>query len=528
LRIAGNSPIRLTSDCGQYFGGREDNLYGMKGLPDLSRDVLDRARLSRDARFDGRFFIAIISEGTYCRPICPIAASNNGEVRYFALAAEAAEQGFRPCLRCRPEAAPGLPAWAGSSAVVRRAQRLIQNGVLDHGSIDDVAKRLGISGRHLGRLFTEHIGASPTTVAQTRRLNFARRLLDETRLPIAAIALASGFASVRRFNDAFLTNYRISPTKLRLRSDALADEGGATDLKLELAYRPPYDWTHLLSFMSKRAIRGIEAVEASEYVRALRTSSGHALIRVRRAEGADALDVRIRSAAPSDLMPLLASVQRMFDLTADPARIADALRTDPLLRPLIERRPGLRIPGAADPFECCVRAILGKGLGASEARALLGKLVLRLGQRIDASPYGITHLFPTPDAIADSNLAEFDLSEQRRRTLQQVARAAQNRTIAFDESSAELERELAELTGVGRWVAGYVALRGLGEGDALPYGDLVLRREASSREFPLSAQELSARAARWRPFRGYAAFHLWSHAATREATCPGVNREESK
>jgi AraC family transcriptional regulator of adaptative response / DNA-3-methyladenine glycosylase II len=493
----------------------------MAGLPDLSRDSLDRARLNRDARLDGRFFIAVTASRTYCRPICTIPASHDAEVRYYALAAEAEEQGFRPCLRCRPEAAPGFAPWAETSAVVRRALRLIQDGVLNQESMDDFARRLGTSGRHLRRLFSQHIGASPMMIAETRRLHFARRLLDETQLPSAAIAQASGFASVRRFNDAFLANYRFSPGELRRRSSALVGE-----VTLKLAYRPPYDWTLLHSFLSRRAICGVETAEGSEYVRALRTTSGHALIRVRRAEGANALDLRISGAQPADLMPLLASVQRMFDLTADPARIADALRCDSLLRPLIERRPGLRIPGAGDPFECCVRAILGKGLSVSAGRALLDKLVSRLGQPINETSCGITHLFPNPDAIADANLAEFDLSDQRRRALRLLARAVQDRIIKFDEVSEEVVRALADLPGVGRWVAGYVALRGLGEGDAFPHGDLILRREASSRQFPLSAQELAARAARWRPFRGYAAFHLWSaNAAVRDvASCGATQR----
>jgi AraC family transcriptional regulator of adaptative response / DNA-3-methyladenine glycosylase II len=332
---------------------------------------------------------------------------------------------------------------------------------------------------------------------------------------------------VRRFNDAFLTSYRVSPSKLRRQSSALVGASDVGELKLKLAYRPPYDWAHLHGFLARRAIGGLEAVDALEYVRAVRTPSGHALVRVRRAEGVDALELEIEGANSSDLMPLVACVQRTFDLTADPARIADALRCDPLLRPLIERRPGLRIPGVGDPFECCIRAVLGRGLSVSSARALLDKFVSKLGRRIHASAHRITHLFPSPDVIAHANLAEFHLSDQRRRALRLVACATRDRINLFDDSNEDIERALAELPGIGRWVAGYVALRGLGEGDALPYGDLVLRREASSREVPFSARDLSARAARWRPFRGYAALHLWSDAANREATSSEVCRQES-
>lgn len=500
----------LGCTCGRYFGTSIDSLQEMIGLPNLSHDTLDRARLNLDARFDGRFFIAIVKTRTYCRPICSI-ASADGSVQYFASAAAAVEAGFRPCLRCRPEAAPGLPSSVGTSSIVRRALRLIHDGFLDQESIDSLARRLKISARHLDRLFALNIGASPTVVAQTRRLGFARQLLGETRLPVAAIALASGFGSVRRFNDAFLISYRVSPSNFRRQSSASAGERGAADVRLRLAYRPPYDWMQVLSFLSERAIGGVEAFDGSEYVRALRTASGHALIRVRRAKNEDALELRISGARPADLMPIVSSVQRMFDLTADPARVAEALHRDPLLRPLIERRPGLRIPGVSDPFECCVRAILGRGMNPDAARTLLSKLVSRLGQQI-GSPREITHLFPGPDAIADADLAIFDVSDQRRKALRMVARAVRDRAITFD--APGVERALADLPGVDRWVAGYVALRALGEGDALPYGDVMLRQEASSRGFPLSEQELAARAARWRPFRGYAAFHLWAAAAT--------------
>lgn len=442
-------------------------------------------------------------------------------MRYYATAAEAAEAGYRPCLRCRPEAAPGSPAWLGTSAVVRRALRLIQDGALDEQSVDDLANRLGISCRHLGRLFAQHVGASPAAVAQTRRLHFAKRLLDETRLPITAIALASGFASVRRFNDAFLANYRRSPTKLRRRDIACEGESGAAEIMLRLAYRPPYDWRHLHGFLSQGAIQGVEAVGNGEYVRALRTASGHAVIQVRPVKGADALELKISGAQPSDLMLLLSSVRRMFDLTADPAVITAALGDDGLLRPLIQLRPGLRIAGVCDPFECCVRAVLGRRRSVATARASLGLLVRRLGRPIDASEHGVTHLFPNADALAEAGLDDLGLSNTQRSALRLLARSVRDRTIKFDESSDDLRRILSVLPGVGRWVADYVALRGLGEPDALPYGDPILRRQASSRDLPSSARELEARAMSWRPFRGYAVFHLWAaNAEARDAPAP--------
>jgi AraC family transcriptional regulator, regulatory protein of adaptative response / DNA-3-methyladenine glycosylase II len=497
----------------------------MGELLNLTREVLDRARASRDARFDGKFFIAVTSTKIYCRPVCPARTSKSCNVRYYATAAEAAEAGFRPCLRCRPEAAPGSPAWVGTSAVVRRALRLIQEGALDNGSVDEFANRLGIGGRHLTRLFAQHVGASPAALGHTRRLHFAKRLLDDTHLSITDIALASGFGSVRRFNDAFLACYRRSPTKLRKLRAADGESDGA-GVVLRLAYRPPYDWGHLLEFLSKQAIRGMEVAENTNYVRAIRTASGHAVIRVRPVPGADSLELRIRGAQPTDLLPVLTAARRVFDLAADPARIAVALGGDPLLRPLIQLRPGLRIPGVWEPFECCIRAIICKQISASAARAQLGRLVQCLGQPVEAAEDGITHLFPTPEAIANADLEALGIGGMRRCAMRGIARGVSDHSIDLTESSESVARTLSELPGVGRWIAGYISLLGLGEPDALPYGDPMLRQQTSSRGFPLSAQELAARATRWRPFRGYAVFHLWeARRETRHAVIVEVRKQ---
>lgn len=497
----------------------------MGELLNLPRDVLDRARASRDARFDGKFFIAVTSTNIYCRPVCPARTSKACNVRYYATAAEAAEAGFRPCLRCRPEAAPGSPAWVGTSAVVRRALRLIQEGALDGGSVNALANRLGIGGRHLTRLFAQHVGASPAALGHTRRLHFAKRLLDDTHLSITDIALASGFGSVRRFNDAFLACYRRSPTKLRKFRPANG-QGDFAGVVLRLAYRPPYDWLHLNAFLSKRAIPGIEVVSDTHYLRVIRTAGGYAVIRVQPVPNADALELKIRGAQPTHLLSILTAARRMFDLAADPAQIAVALSGDRLLRPLIQRRPGLRIPGVWEPFECCVRAIVGKQTSASAARALLGRLVQCLGQPIEAAEDGISHLFPTPEAIASADLEALGISGTRRRAIQAIAQGVMDHTIDFSEPNEDVARSLSELPGAGRWIAGYTSLMGLGEPDAMPYGDSILRQQASSRGFALSTQELTARASRWRPFRGYAVLHLWeAHREARRAAILEVRKQ---
>jgi AraC family transcriptional regulator of adaptative response / DNA-3-methyladenine glycosylase II len=483
----------------------------VEAISGLTKDVLDRARRSRDARFDGRFFIAVRSTRIYCRPTCPSRFSNDSNVRYYATAEQAAEAGYRPCLRCRPEAAPGSPAWTGTSAVVHRALRLIQDGALDQASLAQLANRLGIGVRHLSRLFANHVGASPATVAQTRRLHFAKRLLDDTHLPITAIAHASGFNSIRRFNDTFRATYRKSPRQLRKgpRIDVKTLEGAG--IMLRLSFRPPYDWTHLQSFLAAHAIPGTERVDANLYSRVALTPSGHAVLQIRPLEGTHALEVKITGALPAELPPLLTSVRRMFDLTADPHHIAAALGNDTLLRPLVNRRPGLRIPGAWDAFECSVCAIVGHHGGAS-SRRILKRLVERLGIPIENLGDDLRFLFPTAAVLADAKLDDLGLTDTQREALRLLARGVCDGAIRFDAQSDEISRMLFALPGVVRWTRGYLELRGLGEPDALPFGDRALRRLASSGKKLLTPLALEERAESWRPFRGYAVLHLWTVA----------------
>lgn len=479
----------------------------------MSRDVLDRARRSRDARFDGKFFIAVTSTRIYCRSICPAKISKDANVRYYATAAEAAAAGFRPCLRCRPEAAPGSPAWLGTSAVVRRALRLIQEGALDQGSVEELASRLGVGARHLCRLFTRHVGVAPMAVAQTQRLHFAKQLLDETSLPITEVALASGFGSVRRFNDVFKRIYRRSPREMR---KAGVRRGADAQIGLRLTYRPLYDWESVNRFLARRALRGVECVESGCYSRTVRTATGHALIRIKPAADADALELSIQGSEAPDLLPLSSAARRMFDLSADPARITTVLEADPLLRALVVRRPGLRIPGTWDLFESGVRAIVGQAITVEAGRTIVGRLVECAGRRIAADGQGLTHLFPTPEALIEADLQAVGLPRTRAEALRAFARAVQQGAIDPHSSSEHLIEVLGALPGVGAWTAGYIVLRGLGEPDGFPSGDLILKRQAGCAGVPLTARELDARAEQWRPFRGYAVLHLWEAAALEE------------
>jgi len=479
----------------------------------LDPAALNRARISRDPRFDGKFFIAVTSTGIYCRPICPSRYAKRAHVRFFGSPAAAEAAGFRPCLRCRPEAAPGTPAWLGTAAVVRRALRLIEAGALDEDSVEALAGRLGIGPRHLLRLFVRHVGASPVAVAQTRRLHFAVCLLEETRLPITQIAMAAGFGSSRRFNDAFRHTYRRAPSELR-RAGRGAAARSTAEVVLRLAYRPPYDWEHVRSFLATRAVAGLERVDACSYSRTVACEGSHALIRVAPLPGEDALELRVAGAPPAALLQLSTAARRVFDLAADPQRIGTELAADALIAPLVRARPGLRIPGAWEPFECAVRAVLGQQVSVAAGRTFAARLVERIGPAIRDGAAGLTRLFPDAAALAAAPLDSFGITRSRAATLRALARAVLEHRIDFSAAPDEVMAALLALPGIGTWTAQYVALRALGEPDALPAGDLVLRRMAAPGMRLLSARELEERAHAWRPWRGYAVMHLWRAAAT--------------
>jgi AraC family transcriptional regulator of adaptative response / DNA-3-methyladenine glycosylase II len=478
----------------------------------LDTRALDRARDSRDPRFDGKFFIAVTSTRIYCRPICTVRNAKRANVRYYFSAAAAAEAGYRPCLRCRPEAAPGTAAWQGTSAVVRRALRLIDAGILDSGSVDELAGKLGVGPRHLDRLFVQHVGASPIVLAQTRRLHFAKRLLDETSLPIGEIALAAGYGSFRRFNTAFLRTYKCAPRDLRRhkRSDAGAPPAGMVILKL--AFRPPYDFGRVLEFLRVRAIHGVEKVDASSYSRTVRTGNGEAIVGVSLVGGEHTLELRVTGADPTDLFELSFAARRVFDTSADPAQILQAFRSDPILGPLVARSPGLRIPGAWDAFECVIRAILRQS-SATRARAVATRLVERLGTRLKTPAPGLTTLVPSPRAIAEGDLRGLGLTRRRIVAIQSLAHALVERKFELTAPTDETVAALSQISGVGEWTSQYVALRALGDPDAFPTSDLILRRMAGCARGALSEAELKSRAEAWRPWRAYAATYLWDAAA---------------
>jgi len=326
---------------------------------DLDRQVCSRARLSRDARFDGKFFIGVLGSGVYCRSICPAPTAKEKNVRYFASAAAAAEAGFRPCLRCRPECSPGTPAWLGTPNTVSRALRLISESGLEDGGVEALAERLGVGSRHLRRLFLRHLGATPSAVAHTRRLHFAKKLIDETALPMSQLAIASGFGCVRRFNAAIRRVYHRTPTQIRhlVRQTTIQPEN---QYLFRLRFRPPYNWNGMLAFLAPRATTGVEAVESGIYRRSISLNGTHGYFEVSLDENSDSLIVRVQFGDPCALFFIIERIRAMFDLSADWAAIVRSLRPDPVLGPQVAAAPGLRVPGCWNGFELATRAVLGQ------------------------------------------------------------------------------------------------------------------------------------------------------------------------
>jgi len=490
---------------------------------EMDDDACYRALCARDARFDGRLFVGVRTTGIYCRPICPARTPRRQNVRFFASAAAAQSAGFRPCLRCRPETAPDLGAWRGTSNTVARALGLIEAGALDEADVAALADRLGVGERQLRRLFRQHLGASPLAVAQTRRVLLAKQLIHETRLPMAEVALAAGFGSVRRFNETFQQLYARPPAALRRLSGAERPSQGGGAIRILLPYKAPYDWEAMLEFLALRAIPGVEQVANGRYARSIGLGGAQGLITVEPAAG-ERLAVSLRFPRISALPAIIARVRRIFDLAADPVAIGAHLAGDPALAPLVAARPGLRTPGAWDGFELAIRAILGQQITVAAARGLAAKLVQAHGEPLPsdlaAAGAGLTHVFPSPARLANADFAALGMPRARAAALAALTAAVQADPLIFGpkRSLEDAVGALRALPGIGEWTAQYIALRELREPDAFPAADVGLMRALGALEGRRpGAGELSARAAAWRPWRAYAALHLWASMSPRHA-----------
>jgi AraC family transcriptional regulator of adaptative response / DNA-3-methyladenine glycosylase II len=514
-------------------------------LPGMELDsgLCYRALRTRDARFDGRFFTGVTSTGIYCRPVCPARTPRAANCVFFSCAAAAEEAGFRACHRCRPETAPGTPAWRGSSSTVSRALRMIQEGALDDGSIPELAARLGVGERHLRRLFAEHLGASPLAVAQTRRVHYAKQMIEETRLPMFEIALAAGFPNVRRFNEALRRSFDRTPSEIRRarqqpRPSRRRNQPGEGDgrperngtLALRLAYRAPLDWDDLLAYLRPRLIPGVEAISGRAYRRTVAWNGLAGVIEVAPdPRCTTAVRLRVPLAAGPHLARLADRTRALFDLDADPVAILAQLEGDPRLARSAQRHPGIRLPGCWDRFELAVRAVLGQQVTVTGATRLAGRLVRAFGRPLAtaeeaASGAPPAWLFPRPEDLATADLTALGMPATRAETIRTLAdRIAAGEPLL--ELAAGLEPAVARLTaipGIGDWTAQYIAMRALREPDAFPAGDLGLRRALADRGSRPTAAAVARAAEAWRPWRAYAAMLLW-----RDATPETTQRREN-
>jgi AraC family transcriptional regulator of adaptative response / DNA-3-methyladenine glycosylase II len=474
----------------------------------LDPDACYRAILARDARFDGVFFVGVKTTGIYCRPICPARTPGRDRCLFYRTAAEAERAGFRACFRCRPELAPGLAPVDAVPRVVGEAMRRIDAGALADGTLEELARDLGVSARHLRRAMHAALGISPVELAQSRRLALARQLIADTALPLTEVAFSSGFRSLRRFNAAFRARYDCAPSRLR-RTHRPAARGDT--LTLTLAYRPPHDWPAMLRFLGARAVPGVEVVRDDVYLRTARLGAHRGWLAVRPVAGRAALRAEISLSLSGTLMPLRARLRRLFDLDAQPATIAAHLARDPMLAARVEARPGLRVPGAFDGFEAAVRAILGQQVSVAAATTLAGRLAARFGEPIATPHVDLARLAPVPERIAsaaDDDVAAIGVPKSRARTLTVLARAVTSHELSLDaatEVDGALER-LAALPGIGPWTAHYLAMRAFGWPDAFPETDLGVRRALGG----VSGPRARALAEPWRPWRAYGVTHLWT------------------
>jgi AraC family transcriptional regulator, regulatory protein of adaptative response / DNA-3-methyladenine glycosylase II len=487
------------------------NMRSMSPPPSIpDARICDQARRSRDARFDGLFFTAVTSTRIYCRPVCPAPTPKPQNIRYFSTAAAAEAEGFRPCLRCRPELSPGNAQWQRADDHVARALRAINDGALQDGGLEAVCARLDIGTRQLRRLFEQKFGTSPIAVATTQRLLFAKQLLSQTRMPMIEVAMASGFGSLRRFNAAFQGAYRMPPSRLRGNIPDQAEDS----LQLRLSYRPPFDFARSLAFLRQRVIPGIETIDDQRYRRDLILSEKCAWFEVEQIPDEHALKVRAHNIPALDLADVVRRIRRMFDLDADPSNVESILRQDPLFRGKNAFSSGLRVPGGYDGFEVAVRAILGQQISVAATTTFARRLVTRLGETRTTEDGSAICRFPTPAQLADADLESIGIIRSRAHALRSMARAVADGRVHFraEQTLDAFISAWTALPGIGDWTANYIALRALAHPDAFPAGDLILRRQAAAAGAALSEKSLRVLAEQWRPWRAYAVIQLWSRA----------------
>jgi AraC family transcriptional regulator, regulatory protein of adaptative response / DNA-3-methyladenine glycosylase II len=471
-----------------------------------------RAAQSRDSRFDGCFITAVKTTGIYCRPSCPAMTPKRHNVEFFVTAAAAQQHGYRACKRCRPDASPGSPEWNVRADVVGRAMRLIADGLVDREGVGGLAARLNYSERQINRLLTVELGAGPLALARAQRAQTARTLIETTSMPITQIAFAAGFASVRQFNDTIREVYASSPTELRGSRQPIAAGG---TLSLRLAYRSPFHAESIFAFLGDRAVPGIEMWDGATYRRSLRLNHGNAVVAVSpgaSAPGPNAVMCTLHLDNVADAQAAVQRCRRMFDLDADPDTVETHFADDPILGTLVRKRPGLRSPGHPDGVELLTRAVLGQQVSVKGARTLAARLIAAIGEPLTAPVDGVTHVFPSAEAIASRVPGDFAMPTVRARALIKACEQLATGNIVIDAGSdrEEIAMQLQALPGVGPWTASYVALRALGDPDVFLPTDIGVRNALRSLGVDSTPKAAARLAESWRPWRSYALHHLWA------------------
>lgn len=467
-------------------------------------DMYYRAMLSRDYRFDGKFFVGVKTTGIYCRPICP-AKPKRENVEFFSNALSAEKAGYRPCLRCHPEFSPESTGWAGKSALVQRALSLISQNAMFERDIEAFADKLGVSSRHLRRLFDEEVGLSPKKISDHHRLNFARKLTIDTNLDLTTIALSSGFLSLRRFNDAFKKRYKVAPRTLRKNKLPMKEH----EYTLHLSYRPPFDWETLLHYYSIHRIPFIEEVTDTYYKRHFKIGSslGHVILQNDPDKGQ--IELKVYTQDPKILFTLSNRVQKMLDLNSDPILIRNQFGSNPFLKELWNEFPGLRIGKGWDPFEIAIGTILGQVVSVKQASHLMGELVKQYGEKVK---HPITEeealLFPSPEVLMNASLDEIKTTTSRKQAIRELSKKVHAGLITFHEyqDPETFKKELRKIPGIGAWSSEYIALRALGDTNAFPKDDLIIKRALNSTSHHYDLSQLE-------PWKGYLAIYLWKKYA---------------
>ncbi|MGW7544783.1 AlkA N-terminal domain-containing protein [Streptomyces sp. NPDC054770] len=475
----------------------------------LDREHCVRAVQSKDARFDGWFFTAVLTTRIYCRPSCPVVPPKPGNMTFYPSAAACQQAGFRACKRCRPDTSPGSPEWNQRADLVARAMRLIADGVVDREGVPGLAARLGYSPRQVERQLLAELGAGPLALARAQRAQTARLLIETTPLPMAEIAFAAGFASIRTFNDTVREVFALSPSELRSRRPRTASQAPGA-LVLRLPFRAPLNPDNLFGHLAATAVPGVEEWRDGAYRRTLRLPYGHGIAAL--APKPDHIACRLTLSDLRDLPVAISRCRRMLDLDADPVAVDDQLRTDPFLAPLVDKAPGRRVPRTVDEAEFAVRAVLGQQVSTAAARTHAARLVTAHGTPVDDPEGGLTHLFPSPEALAEVPPDSLAMPRTRRTTFTTLVGQLADGTLHLGVESdwAQARAKLLALPGFGPWTVDVIAMRALGDPDAFLPTDLGIRRAAQELGLPGTPAALTARAAAWRPWRAYAVQYLWA------------------